>query len=493
MSGAPSISGTTKFASPANAGMMNRKIISDAWTEKSPLKVCGSTNCVPGLASSARTSIASRPPSDEEEERRDEVLDADHLVVGVDAEVVAPAGGAVAGVVLGPRRAAADVVEPVVEGADPEQEAERRHREEGDGDDRQAGRERAPSRRARGSRRRSRRRREREQRRHPRGAQPAGREQPAPARRRRRGRVGGVLVVLDRRRHPSAPAVRYCTSASSWSSRQPGVGLRHQILVAGLRGTRSGSTIDSRTNSSSGLPASSAAAAKLVEARPGLSPPARPARTRGSRRSPGSANTAAPAFSPPPAIASSCSRARPRSPRVAITSTCERMSEWPSPQSSVQTIGILPDLRRRDHELRQLARHGVLLLPELRHPEGVEHVDRAQLEHVSRPSGRRSIPVATPFGYSKLPRELLRRDPDAERVGAGAVVLREHDRARDADHDHEHRRDRRPDDLDPRVAVDRRAVGVVVGLGAELPDRVEDHGADDREDGDADRRRRARR
>ena len=37
MSAAPSISGTTKFASPANAGMMKRKIISAACTEKRPL------------------------------------------------------------------------------------------------------------------------------------------------------------------------------------------------------------------------------------------------------------------------------------------------------------------------------------------------------------------------------------------------------------------------------------------------------------------------
>src|SRR5918997_6368183 len=37
MSGAPIISGSTKFASPANTGMMNRKIISDAWTLNSPL------------------------------------------------------------------------------------------------------------------------------------------------------------------------------------------------------------------------------------------------------------------------------------------------------------------------------------------------------------------------------------------------------------------------------------------------------------------------
>ena len=62
MSGAPIISGSTKFASPANTGMMNRKISSDAWTLKRPLNVLASTNCRPGRASSARISIAIRPP-----------------------------------------------------------------------------------------------------------------------------------------------------------------------------------------------------------------------------------------------------------------------------------------------------------------------------------------------------------------------------------------------------------------------------------------------
>ena len=37
MSGAPIISGSTKFARPANIGITNRKIISVAWTENSPL------------------------------------------------------------------------------------------------------------------------------------------------------------------------------------------------------------------------------------------------------------------------------------------------------------------------------------------------------------------------------------------------------------------------------------------------------------------------
>src|SRR3954454_10594575 len=37
MSGAPIMSGRTKLASPANTGMTNRKIISDAWTLNRPL------------------------------------------------------------------------------------------------------------------------------------------------------------------------------------------------------------------------------------------------------------------------------------------------------------------------------------------------------------------------------------------------------------------------------------------------------------------------
>ena len=43
--------------------MMNRKISSEAWTEKSPLNCWLLTNCMPGCASSARISIASRPPT----------------------------------------------------------------------------------------------------------------------------------------------------------------------------------------------------------------------------------------------------------------------------------------------------------------------------------------------------------------------------------------------------------------------------------------------
>ncbi len=82
--------------------------------------------------------IASRPPSEEEEEGDADVLDADHLVIGVELEVVLPAVGAVAGVVVGDRRLAGRPAEPVVEGAEADQPAER-GRDRGDDDVRVAG------------------------------------------------------------------------------------------------------------------------------------------------------------------------------------------------------------------------------------------------------------------------------------------------------------------------------------------------------------------
>ena len=64
MSGAPSISGTAKFASPANAGMMNTKIIRYRVRRDEAVEaLCVSKNCIPGWASSARNSIARKPPT----------------------------------------------------------------------------------------------------------------------------------------------------------------------------------------------------------------------------------------------------------------------------------------------------------------------------------------------------------------------------------------------------------------------------------------------
>ena len=125
MSGAPIISGITKFPRPANTGMMNRKISSEAWTENSPLNVLRVDEVRAGLGQLRAHQHRDQPADQQEDERVDRVLDPDHLVVGVDPEVVLPRVGAVAGVVLGARRAPGGPVEPVVEAADADQEGER--------------------------------------------------------------------------------------------------------------------------------------------------------------------------------------------------------------------------------------------------------------------------------------------------------------------------------------------------------------------------------
>ena len=62
MSCAPIMIGMTKLPRPANAGITNRKIMSAACTENSPLNVPGEKYCWPGVASSARMPSASMPP-----------------------------------------------------------------------------------------------------------------------------------------------------------------------------------------------------------------------------------------------------------------------------------------------------------------------------------------------------------------------------------------------------------------------------------------------
>ena len=63
--------------------------------------------------------------------------------------------------------------------------------------------------------------------------------------------------------------------------------------------------------------------------------------------------------------------------------------------------------------------------------------------------------------------------------------LVEHDRAHDRDRGDEDGRDDRPDDLERRVAVHRRAVRPVPGLGAEVDHRVDQDRHDDGEDEEA--------
>ena len=86
------------------------------------------------------------------------------------------------------------------------------------------------------------------------------------------------------------------------------------------------------------------------------------------------------------------------------------------------------------------------------------------VNRASRPTGSTSSPDVDVLvvRVHELPRELLADRVHLERPVPGLAVPGEHDGAHDPDRDHEDRRDRRPRDLEPRVTVDRRAVGVVV-------------------------------
>ena len=168
-----------------------------------------------------------------------------------------------------------------------------------------------------------------------------------------------------------------------------------------------------------------------------------------------------------------------------------RIIAWPSPQSSVQMTGYSPVLVGVITSVVSIPGTASCFWPNSgTQNEWITSRERSVSSTV-RSTGRTSCPDVN-FVVARVlerPGELLRGDLDPERVRAGVVVLGEHDRADDRDRGDEDRRDRRPDDLEPGVPVDRRAVRVVVGRHAEPEDRVDDHGRDDREDRDADRGR----
>ena len=114
----------------------------------------------------------------------------------------------------------------------------------------------------------------------------------------------------------------------------------------------------------------------------------------------------------------------------------------------------------RDDDFRIEAWHEILLLTHLRDPERVDHVGGGHFEldrSVQRKHELTGAKVSL-VGVLESPGELLGEHLDLHRVRAGVAVLREHDGAHDADRDHEDCRNDRPDNLETRVTVDRRAV-----------------------------------
>ena len=72
MSGAPIISGRTKFASPAKTGMMNRKISIDAWTREQAVEGVGVDELAARRGELGAHEHRQQAAHEQEEERGDE-------------------------------------------------------------------------------------------------------------------------------------------------------------------------------------------------------------------------------------------------------------------------------------------------------------------------------------------------------------------------------------------------------------------------------------
>ena len=81
---------STKFASPANAGMTNRKIVGEGQVAEEAV-VRGCRRTASPVSRAPPHGASRRPPARKKKIVVAQVLHPDHLVVGVDAEIVLPA------------------------------------------------------------------------------------------------------------------------------------------------------------------------------------------------------------------------------------------------------------------------------------------------------------------------------------------------------------------------------------------------------------------
>ena len=79
----------------------------------------------------------------------------------------------------------------------------------------------------------------------------------------------------------------------------------------------------------------------------------------------------------------------------------------------------------------------IRLLRERRHPEGVDHVVRLEVEqHVASQGHAKRVVIRLAVRIGELVGKLLGRDLEPERVSSCTAVLREHDRAHDCNRGH---------------------------------------------------------
>jgi hypothetical protein len=154
-------------------------------------------------------------------------------------------------------------------------------------------------------------------------------------------------------------------------------------------------------------------------------------------------------------------------------------------------LGALPgvlggngrDVGRHDEPVHAV-RHDVTLAAEMRHPEGVDHVGRVQVEGRRAPSGKVQLVGGGDLvvGVPELPPPLMADDVDVEvRRRRGLLGPEDDLDGRDADDQEDHGERDRPRDLERRVSVDLLGDGRARPL-AEAPAAVEQAPLDRHED-----------
>ena len=224
---------------------------------------------------------------------------------------------------------------------------------------------------------------------------------------------------------PFWPSTRYCTSASSCSSESDcAVGVRHHVTLIARR--EDGVRILDRL------------AQELVER---LRRPDRP--RPGSGPTCASVPAGSKAWQPPqPAVAKTASpevssAAPPAASSARYFSYCGLLDDpdrrphrrVAEPAELRADDRVLADPRRRDHERRLDSGHGVGLLPELRHPERVDHVERVQRQ-LHRPVDRQHELPGHDLVVRRDTRTSRRTAARSRRCEAGSGPRRRSGRAR---------------------------------------------------------------
>ena len=148
-----------------------------------------------------------------------------------------------------------------------------------------------------------------------------------------------------------------------------------------------------------------------------------------------------------------------------ITTTVDRITAWPRPQSSVQMIGYVPILFGVTVKFVSIPGTASCFCPNSGTQNEWMTSSARSVKRAGRLIGSLRTFVVRPFccGYLNVQANCCAVTSTRSGFEPGVVVARQDDRRDDRHRGDERERDRRPRNLEPGVSVNRRAVGVVVG------------------------------